>query len=94
MKIDRPLWTSGTLLSAQQFQQQARWEAWANEQRAGLALAHPWGVTAVEFDTDALGLGKLKATRLSVCMPDGTLKHWAFSLVATIRPSGCWAYLR
>ncbi|WP_457970475.1 type VI secretion system baseplate subunit TssK [Pseudomonas sp. R4-84] len=73
MKIDRPLWTSGTLLSAQQFQQQARWEAWANEQRAGLALAHPWGVTAVEFDTDALGLGKLKATRLSVCMPDGTL---------------------
>ncbi|WP_434570062.1 type VI secretion system baseplate subunit TssK [Pseudomonas sp. Z3-6] len=73
MKIDRPLWTSGTLLSAQQFQQQARWEAWANEQLAHLALAHPWGVKAVAFDLDALRLGKLKATRLSVRMPDGTL---------------------
>ncbi|WP_431145581.1 type VI secretion system baseplate subunit TssK [Pseudomonas alvandae] len=73
MKIDRPLWTSGTLLSAQQFQQQARWEAWVNEQLASLALAHPWGVKAVEFDTDALRLGKLKATRLSVRMPDGSL---------------------
>jgi type VI secretion system protein ImpJ len=72
MKIDRPLWTSGTLLSAQQFQQQARWEAWANEQLAGLALAHPWGVKAVEFDAHALRLGKLKATRLSVRMPDGS----------------------
>jgi type VI secretion system protein ImpJ len=72
MKIDRPLWTSGTLLSAQQFQQQARWEAWANEQLASLALAHPWGVKAVEFDTHALRLGKLKATRLSVRMPDGS----------------------
>ena len=72
MKIDRPLWTSGTLLSAQQFQQQARWEAWANEQLASLALAHPWGVKAVEFDAHALRLGKLKATRLSVRMPDGS----------------------
>ena len=26
MKIDRPLWAAGTLLSPQQFQQQARWE--------------------------------------------------------------------
>ncbi|WP_420234471.1 type VI secretion system baseplate subunit TssK [Pseudomonas sp. ABY48] len=73
MKIDRPLWTSGTLLSAQQFQQQARWEAWTNEQVANLTLAHPWGVRAVEFDPDALRLGKLKASRLSVRMPDGTL---------------------
>lgn len=73
MKIDRPLWASGTLLSAQQFQQQARWEAWANEQLAHLALAHPWGVKAVGFDPDALRLGKLKATRLQVRMPDGTL---------------------
>ncbi|MCJ8207126.1 type VI secretion system baseplate subunit TssK [Pseudomonas sp. RGM2987] len=73
MKIDRPLWASGTLLSAQQFQQQARWEAWANEQLAQLALVHPWGVSAVAFDLDALRLGKLKATRLHVRMPDGTL---------------------
>lgn len=73
MKIERPLWASGVLLSAQQFQQQARWEAWANEQLAHLSLVHPWGVQAVAFDLDALRLGKLKATELRVRMPDGTL---------------------
>lgn len=73
MKIDRPLWASGTLLSAQQFQQQACWEAWTNEQLAQLALVHPWGVRAVAFDLEALRLGKLKATRLQLRMPEGTL---------------------
>ncbi|WP_044875393.1 type VI secretion system baseplate subunit TssK [Pseudomonas sp. LFM046] len=73
MNIDRPLWAAGTLLSPQQFQQQARWEAWTNECLAHLSLVHPWGVLAVAFDTDALRLGKLKASRLHVRMPDGTL---------------------
>jgi type VI secretion system protein ImpJ len=73
MKIDRPLWSAGTLLSPQQFQQQARWEAWANESLAHLSLVHPWGVQAVAFDLDALRLGKLKATQVRVRMPDGTL---------------------
>ena len=73
MKIDRPLWAAGALLSPQQFQQQARWEAWSNRSLAHLTLAHPWGVQAIAFDLDALRLGKLKATQLRVCMPDGTL---------------------
>ena len=72
MKIDRPLWAAGALLSPQQFQQQARWEAWSNEQLAHLNLVHPWGVQVVEFDPEALRLGKLKATQLRVRMPDGT----------------------
>ncbi|WP_268797276.1 type VI secretion system baseplate subunit TssK [Pseudomonas huanghezhanensis] len=72
MKIDRPLWAAGTLLSAQQFQQQARWEAWTNERIAALSRVHPWGIEAVAFDPDALRLGKLKATRLCLRMPDGT----------------------
>ncbi|KPN90932.1 type VI secretion system baseplate subunit TssK [Pseudomonas nunensis] len=72
MKIDRPLWAAGALLSPQQFQQQARWEAWANEQLAHLTLAHPWGVQALGFDLEALRLGKLKATQLRLRMPDGT----------------------
>jgi type VI secretion system protein ImpJ len=72
MKIDRPLWAAGTLLSAQQFQQQARWEAWTNERVAALSRVHPWGVETVAFDPDALRLGKLKATRLCLRMPDGT----------------------
>lgn len=73
MKIDRPLWAAGALLCPQQFQQQARWEAWTNEQVARLNLIHPWGVLAVAFDTQALHLGKLKATRVQLRMPDGTL---------------------
>ncbi|NIF25129.1 type VI secretion system baseplate subunit TssK [Pantoea sp. Tr-811] len=72
MKIDRPLWASGVVLSAQQFQQQARLEAWAQRSTAAMAWVHPWGVRAVAFDRDALLLGKLSATRLQLCMPDGT----------------------
>ena len=73
MKIDRPLWAAGALLSPQQFQQQARWEAWTNESLAHLSLVHPWGVLGVAFDMQALRLGKLKATQVRVRMPDGTL---------------------
>ncbi|WP_226478330.1 type VI secretion system baseplate subunit TssK [Pseudomonas sp. MWU16-30323] len=73
MKIDRPLWAAGALLSPQQFQQQARWEAWTNERLAHLSLVHPWGVLGVAFDRQALRLGKLKATQVLLRMPDGTL---------------------
>jgi type VI secretion system protein ImpJ len=73
MKIDRPLWAAGALLSPQQFQQQARWEAWANESLAHLSLVHPWGVQRVAFDLQAPRLGKLKTTHVQVRMPDGTL---------------------
>ncbi|MNF42177.1 hypothetical protein D3C84_232210 [compost metagenome] len=73
MKIDRPLWAAGALLSPQQFQQQARWEAWVNDCLAHLALVHPWGVQAVAFDLQALQLGKLKAALLRLRMPDGTV---------------------
>ncbi|NBB62409.1 type VI secretion system baseplate subunit TssK [Pseudomonas sp. ODNR1LW] len=73
MKIDRPVWSAGALLCPQQFQQQARWEAWTNERLAHLSLVHPWGVGAVAFDHETLRLGKLKATRLCLRMPDGTL---------------------
>ncbi|MFK3800224.1 type VI secretion system baseplate subunit TssK [Pseudomonas sp. NPDC088444] len=72
MKIDRPLWAAGALLSQQQFQQQARWEAWSQERLAHLSWVHPWGVQAVQFDQQALMLGKLKASRLSLQLPDGT----------------------
>lgn len=73
MKIDRPLWGAGTLLSPQQFQQQAAWEALTNECLAQMAVAHPWGIQAVAFDLEALRLGRLKATRIKARLPDGTL---------------------
>ncbi|EFD0274844.1 type VI secretion system baseplate subunit TssK [Escherichia coli] len=45
MKIHRPLWAEGTFLSSQQFQQQARWEAFSNDSIAQLCIRHPWGIT-------------------------------------------------
>lgn len=73
MKIDRPLWGQGVLLTPQLFQQQVRLDAWANDQLARLAHANPWGVLAVEFDEATLKLGVLKASRLSARLADGTL---------------------
>ncbi|NHB94603.1 type VI secretion system baseplate subunit TssK [Photorhabdus cinerea] len=73
MKIDRPLWVTGTILSPQQFQQQARWEAYTNQCIAQLGWVHPWGVQTVVFDKDALALGQLKADHLCVRFADGTL---------------------
>lgn len=73
MNIDRPLWAAGTLLSPQQFQQQAAWEACTNETLARLASAHPWGVLDLAFDLQALALGKLKLARLCLRLADGSL---------------------
>ena len=56
MKICRPLWAEGTFLSSQQFQQQARWEAFSNDSIAQLCIRHPWGIANVLFDRDALAL--------------------------------------
>ena len=73
MKIHRPLWAEGTFLSSQQFQQQARWEAFSN--RIGIAQLrhrHPWGIANVLFDRDALTPGsQTQAVRLRFA--DGTL---------------------
>ncbi|MDX6018887.1 type VI secretion system baseplate subunit TssK [Scandinavium sp. V105_16] len=73
MKIYRPLWTDGATLAPQQFQQQSRWDAYNTENVAAMSLAHTWGVLHAEFDTSALALSRLNATRLVVRFPDGTL---------------------
>ncbi|MES4613092.1 MAG: type VI secretion system baseplate subunit TssK [Ewingella sp.] len=73
MKIERPLWTRGILVSPQQFQQQASLEAWTNECIAQMGVLHPWGVLHASFEQDALAQGRLKAERLHVRFQDGTL---------------------
>lgn len=73
MKIERPLWTRGILVSPQQFQQQASLEAWTNECIAQMGLLHPWGVLEATFEQDALAQGRLKAERLHVRFQDGVL---------------------
>ncbi|ECI6680392.1 type VI secretion system baseplate subunit TssK [Salmonella enterica subsp. enterica] len=86
MKIHRPLWAEGTFLSSQQFQQQARWEIYSNNSIAQLGIRHPWGVAGVEFDRDALALGKLKVRTLRLRFSDGSLID---SEVSDVLPLAC-----
>ncbi|WP_369789052.1 type VI secretion system baseplate subunit TssK [Rouxiella sp. WC2420] len=72
MKIFRPLWNDGAFLTPQQFQQQARWDAYVADGIAHMALANPWGVIKATFDSGSLALERLNALQLVVRFPDGT----------------------
>ncbi len=72
MRIDKPLWHEGLILTPQHFQQQDRWAGFAMQQFATAALAEPWGTLGVEVDEEALATGRLKLTRLKLRFPDGT----------------------
>ena len=72
MRIDKPLWHEGLILTQQHFQQQERWAGFAMQQFATAALAEPWGTLSVEIDEEALATGRLKLTRLKLRFPDGT----------------------
>ncbi|WP_350304636.1 type VI secretion system baseplate subunit TssK [Photorhabdus viridis] len=73
MRILRPLWIEDTFLSPQQFQQQVRWEVLTNNCIARLGVTCPWGIDNIQFDQDALRLGRLKVQHLRVRLQDGTL---------------------
>ncbi|WP_233853270.1 type VI secretion system baseplate subunit TssK [Paraburkholderia sp. HD33-4] len=72
MRIDKPLWHEGLILTQQHFQQQERWAGFALQQFATSALAEPWGTLRVEVDEEALATGRLKLTRLKLRFADGT----------------------
>lgn len=72
MRIDKPLWHEGSILTPQHFQQQERWAGFAMQQFATATLAEPWGTLGVEVDEEALATGRLKLTRLKLRFPDGT----------------------
>ncbi|EQC4553600.1 type VI secretion system baseplate subunit TssK [Cronobacter malonaticus] len=73
MKIERPLWTRGVMVSPQHFQCQAAFAAWHAECIAQTGVMNPWGVLRAELDADALKQGRVKASHLAVRFPDGTL---------------------
>lgn len=79
MKIYRPLWNEGALLSPQQFQQQSEWETFRSTGVAALATTFSWGVERVEFDDRLLGTGLIQITQLRLWLPDGTLVDTAVS---------------
>lgn len=73
MKIYRPLWSEGVLLSPQQFQQQAEWESFRSAGISALASPFPWGVETVEFNDSLLSSGLIQITQLRLWLEDGTL---------------------
>lgn len=73
MKIFRPLWSEGVLLSPQQFQQQAEWESFRSAGISALASPFPWGVEQVEFNDSLLSSGLIQITQLRLWLEDGTL---------------------
>lgn len=73
MKIYRPLWNEGALLSPQQFQQQSDWEAFRSAGVAAMTSPFPWGVEKAEFDERLLASGLLQVHQLRLWLEDGTL---------------------
>ncbi|AET93171.1 hypothetical protein BYI23_C010250 [Burkholderia sp. YI23] len=72
MRIDKPLWHEGLILTQQHFQQQERWTEFTLRQFTTASLAQPWGTLGVEVDEDALAAGRFKLSRLKLRFPDGT----------------------
>ena len=73
MKIYRPLWSEGVLLSPQQFQQQTEWESFRSAGISALASPFPWGVETVELNDSLLSSGLIQITQLRLWLEDGTL---------------------
>lgn len=72
MKIFRPLWTKGILLSPQYFQQQTLLNSRDDQGIAQMSVMHPWGVWHAEFDSQVLTQGQLKPLCLNLRFQDGT----------------------
>ena len=72
MKIYKPLWEEGILLSPQHFQQQNRFEEHIISSLVKVGGGFQWGIFSRMLDEKALELGSLKLDILQLCMPDGT----------------------
>ena len=72
MKIYKPLWEEGILLSPQHFQQQNRFEENIVSSLVKMGGGFQWGIFSSMLDEKALELGALKLDILQLCMPDGT----------------------
>jgi len=72
MRIHKPLWHEGLILSQQHFQQMERSTEFAVQQFVAAAFAEPWGTLGVVVDEEALKTGRLKLEQLKLRLPDGT----------------------
>lgn len=73
MKIHRPLWSEGVLLSPQQFQQQSALDTFTHNAIVRLSGPFTWGVEQVVFNDELLATGLIQLEQLRLWLPDGTL---------------------
>ncbi|MBC8722523.1 type VI secretion system baseplate subunit TssK [Paraburkholderia sp. 31.1] len=73
MRIDKPLFHEGLILTQQHFQQLGRNVDFTLNQIAAACVAEPWGTQGIDIDEEVLAAGRLKLTRLKLRFPDGTL---------------------
>lgn len=73
MRIFKPLWHEGAILTPQHFQQQELWAQFSGRQLAALTVAEPWGVIEVQIDEETLAAGRLKLSGLKLRLPDSTI---------------------
>ena len=69
---NRVAWTEGMFLKVQHFQQADRWtDTLIRTSTRGLS-PYPWGLTAIELDKAALGIGRIGLSAIGGVLPDGT----------------------
>jgi type VI secretion system protein ImpJ len=68
----RVIWQEGMFLRAQHFQQQDRWVEHSLHARLAALGPHWWGVSTLDIDRDALGIGRFTLTGAAGVFPDGT----------------------
>lgn len=73
MKIYKPLWEEGALLSPQHFQQQNRHTDFLLSSIIKMSGIFRYGTFSYWLDQKALELGKLKLDSAHFCLPDGTI---------------------
>jgi type VI secretion system protein ImpJ len=70
---NRIVWNEGMFLGPHHFQQWDRFAAGEDRFRQETFFAHSWGVSSLEFDTEALDNKRLKLLKLEAILPDGSL---------------------
>lgn len=69
----KPLWTEGLFLTEHHFQALDRWHEGLLDARLRAALPYAFGVSVLELDERALGVGQVRVARIEAVLPDGTL---------------------
>lgn len=69
----KPMWKEGLFIMPQHLQLMDAYHERLIDTRLGMVLAHGWGVSELEIDTDELARGVFRLSRLRAVLPDGAL---------------------